>query len=423
MSTFRLPRRTFLRASGVTLSLPLLDALRLKTRGNEPVAPPRRFIGICATLGFHAPYLFPKTVGRDYESTPYLDLLQEHRNDFTLFSGVSHPEVDGGHFAEASFLTSAPHPKASSFKNTISLDQYLVEKSVPNTRIPFLTLATRKGSLSWTAGGVAIPASTSPSQLFRKMFINGTADEVALQVNQLRTGRSILDAVLCQANRLHQGLGTGDKDKLDQYMTAVRDVENRLQSAEDWVHKPKPTVGVKPPIDNPNEADMMDRSRLLFDLIELAFTTDSTRVVTLSMDAYGPGVTPVPGVKLGHHNLSHHGMDPQKIAELKLIDEAQMKVFGYLLTKLKGAKEQGGTLLDRTAVVFGSNLGNASSHDTRNMPMFLAGGGFRHGQHLAFDATNNYPLCNLYVSILQRMGIETDRFGSSTGTMTGLEMV
>lgn len=422
MSTFKIPRRTFLRASGVTLSLPLLDALSLKTRGNEPVAPPRRFIGICATLGFHAPYLFPKTAGRDYESTPYLDLLKEHRDDFTVFSGVSHPEVDGGHFAEASFLTSAPHPKASSFKNTISLDQYIVEKAVPNTRFPFLTLATRKGSLSWTAGGVAIPSTTSPAQLFRKMFVSGTADDVAGQVNQLRTGRSILDAVLGQANRLHKGLGSGDKEKLDQYMTAVRDVENRLQSAEDWVHKPKPAVSVKPPIDNPNEADMMDRSRLLFDLIELAFATDSTRVVTLSMDAYGPGVTPVPGVKLGHHNLSHHGMDPEKIAELKLVDEAQMQIFGYLLTKLKAAKEQGGSLLDRTAVVFGSNLGNASSHDTRNMPMFLAGGGFRHGQHLAFDQTNNHALCNVYVSILQRMGIETDRFGSSTGTMRGLEI-
>jgi hypothetical protein len=283
-------------------------------------------------------------------------------------------------------------------------------------------LATRKGTLSWTAGGVAIPSESSPAKLFQRLFLNGSPDEVAGQVHQLRTGRSILDTVLGQANRLHKSLDSGDRDKLDQYMTAVRDVENRLQSAEDWVHRPKPTVAVKPPIDNPNEADLMGRTRLLFDLIQLAFETDSTRVVTLSMDAYGPGLTPVPGVKRGHHALSHHGLDPEKIAELRLIDEAQIKVFGYLLEKLRGAKEQGGSLLDRTAVLFGSNLGNASSHDTRNMPMILAGGGFRHGQHLGFDTQNNKPLCNLYVSLLQRMGIETDRFGSSTGTMTGLEM-
>jgi hypothetical protein len=159
----------------------------------------------------------------------------------------------------------------------------------------------------------------------------------------------------------------------------------------------------------------------MIDVVRLAFAADSTRVATLNLDTVGAGLPIVPGVTIGHHNLSHHGLDPAKIAQLRLIEEAELKTFGYLLGALGGVKEQGGRLLDRTSVVFGSNLGNASSHDTHNMPMFFAGGGFRHGRHLAFDRENNYPLCNLFVSILQRMGIESDRFGSSTGTMRGLE--
>ncbi|MBL9083140.1 MAG: DUF1552 domain-containing protein [Planctomycetales bacterium] len=414
-------RRRFLKASGVTLALPLLDAFAPRVQGNVVSAPPRRFLGICHSLGFYAPNLFPVKAGRDYELTPYLKLIERHRERFTICSGVSHPEVDGGHFSEASFLTTAPHPKSSSFKNTISLDQYIVERTAPATRFPFLALATARGTMSWTSGGVPIPSENSPSAVFKKLFVEGTPEEAAEQVHKLDTGRSVLDAVLEQTRRMHKSLDAGDRDKLDQYMTAVRDVEGRLQSAQAWVKRSKPKVDAPIPADNPIEADVTGRGRLLFDLVQLAFSTDSTRVVTISMDAAGPGLHPLPGVKTGHHNLSHHGLDDAKLAELRLIEEAQMHMYGHLLDKLHGATEQGGTLLDRTAVVFGSNLGNASSHDTRNMPIFLAGGGFRHGQHLSFDRTNNYPLANAYVSILQRMGIETDRFGSASATMRGLE--
>jgi hypothetical protein len=424
MNTASFSRRRFLRAAGVTLSLPLFEAFAPRVlRGAEVATPPRRFLGICATLGFHAPYFFPATAGTEYETTPYLDLLTEHRDDFTVFSGVSLPEVDGGHFAEASFLTGAPHPKASSFKNTISLDQYIVERTAPDTRFPFLALTTRSGSLSWTAGGVQIPGQNSPSGLFKQLFVSGTKAEVEQQIHRLQLGKSILDTVLGRTKRLHDALGTDDRDKLDQYMTAIRDVEGRLHAAEAWVNRPKPTVEAEPPTDIPNEADLVGRTRLMFDLIQLAFATDSTRVITLCMDCFGTGIIPLPGVTHGHHALSHHGLDPEKIAELRLIEEEQLRVFAYLLERLKSSREQGGTLLDRTQVLFGSNLGNASSHDTRNMPVILAGGGFRHGRHLAFDRTNNYPLTKLYVSLLQRLGIETDRFSSGHGTMAGLAMV
>jgi hypothetical protein len=419
----KIGRRGFLQGAGVTLALPWLDALAPRVRGTEPAPPPPRFFAVCTTLGFHAPFLFPNTPGREYESTPYLDLLQEHREDFTVFSGVSHPEVDGGHYSEASFLTAAPHPKASTFKNTISLDQYMVEQAAPETRIPSLTLSTLGGTLSWTSRGVSIPAETSPAAVFKRLFVNGTKQEVDEQVHKLRVGKSVLDAVLGQAGKMYQGLDSSDREKLDQYMTAVRDVEGRLQDAEAWIHRPKPKVDVEPPVDIDNHSDLIGRTKLMIDVVQLAFATDSTRIATLNMDTVGAGLPIVPGVTMGHHNLSHHGLDPTKIAQLRLIEEAELKTFGYLLKKFGDAKEHGTRLLDRTHIVFGSNLGNASSHDTHNMPMFSAGGGFRHGQHLAFDRENNYPLCNLYVSILQKMGIESDRFGSSTGTFRGLEPV
>jgi hypothetical protein len=417
-----LNRRTFLRASGVTLALPLLDRFTCGAGANEPAETPRRMIAICTSLGFYAPNIFPTRAGRDYDSTPYLDLVKEHRNDFTFFSGVSLPEVDGGHFSEASFLTAAPHPKASTFKNTISLDQYIVERLAPETRFPFLALGTNERSLSWTAGGVQIPPETSPSQVFRRLFVNGTPDEVAAQVERLHTGQSILDATLGQTKKMHRSLGSSDREKLDQYMTAVRDVEHRLHASEAWVHRPKPAVAMSEPKDNPNPADLAGRSRLLFDLAHLALENDSTRYITINMDALARGRIPLDGVTFGHHNLSHHGLDPEKLAQLRIVEEEEMRTFGYLLAKLGSTGERGGRLLDRTMVLFGSNLGNANSHDTKNMPMFLAGGGFKHGQHLAFDRENNYPLTNLYVSMLQRLGIETDRFASGTSTMTGLEM-
>ena len=225
-----------------------------------------------------------------------------------------------------------------------------------------------------------------------------------------------------QANSIHSALGSRDRDKLDEYFTSVRELEQRMATSEQWAKKPKPKVDAKPPQDNNNPADLIGKTRLMFDLIHLALQTDSTRIITMLLLGTSL-VPPVPGVSMGHHDLSHHGQDPKKIEQLRADrnrkDEDRPRLAGEAE---KDATSRATTLLDRTAVFFSSNLGNAANHSTKNLPILLAGGGFRHGQHLAFDAKNPPPLSNLYVSMLQRMGIEADRFGSSTGTLTGLEM-
>src|SRR6185436_3583235 len=222
------------------------------------------------------------------------------------------------------------------------------------------------------------------------------------------------------AKALGGGLGHDDREKLEEYLASVRELEKRLAKDELWFKKPKPKVDAPPPKDVTNAADLLGRSKLLFDLTLLALQTDSTRLVTIMLggSSFAP---PIPGVTLGHHDLSHHGKDPNKLEQLKTVETEQMKLLRDLLAKLKQSKEDGSTLLDVTTVFLGSNLGDASSHSTQNLPVLLAGGGFQHGQHLPFEPKNPPPLCNLYVSMLQRLGIETDKFGTSTGTLTGLQ--
>ena len=223
-----------------------------------------------------------------------------------------------------------------------------------------------------------------------------------------------------RTKRMRTAVGSKDREKLDEYFTSVRELERRMVVNEEWSKKPKPKVDAKPPENNYVPADIVGKTRLMFDLIHLALQTDSTRLITLMLLGTSD-VPPIPGVSLGHHDLSHHGQDPKKIEQLRTVEMEKMKTVRELLEKLKKTEEQGEGLLDRTMLFFSSNLGNASNHSSRNLPVLLAGGGFRHGQHLAFNTDAPPPLCNLYVSMLQRLGIETDEFGSSTGTLTGLE--
>ena len=419
MSLKQISRRHFLRAAGVSLALPWLDAF---TRGSGPAAgPPRRMVCVCTPLGLHAPNLFPQESGRDYRLTPYLEALREFRDDFTVISGLAHPEVGPSHDSIFSFLTAAPHPeRRAGFRNSISLDQFAAEHVGGETRFPSLALSCEGFSLSWTRSGAIVPSDWSPSRVFARLFLAGRPDEVQAQARRLRDGRSILDAVRDQAGGLRPSLGTGDREKLDEYFTSVRELERRLARAEEWSRRPLPRVDARPPQDVTSGADLVGRARLMFDLIHLALQTDSTRLVTLMLLGTSL-VPPIPGVNLGHHDLSHHGQDPTKIAQLRAVELEKLRTLAAFLRKLKDTREQGGTLLDHTTVFFSSNLGNASSHSTRNLPVLLAGGGFRHGSHLAFDPANPPPLSNLYVSMLQRLGIEADRFGSSTGTLRGLE--
>jgi hypothetical protein len=411
-----LSRRTFLRGTGVSLALPFLEAmLPVRSLAASTVGAPKRMVAICTSLGVYGPALFPKETGRGYTSTPYLDLLKEHRDDFTIFSGLSHPEQSGpdGHASEQSWLTSARHPGMGGFRNTISIDQFIAEQTGMQTRYSSLVLGTNNVSQSYTRSGVMIPADTTPSKIFAKLFINGSKGEVENQMRKLREGRSIMDAVGEEAKRFGAKMGAGDRDKLDEYFTSVREMEGRLATAEDWVQKDKPHVDANVPKDVAEANDIIGRTQLLFELVPLALQTDSTRLITILIQGRGD-VPPVPGVNMDHHNLSHHGQDPEKIRQLELIEKAKLTAYAKLIGSLKSKSENGGSLLDNTSVLFGSNLGNANSHDWRNLPIMLAGGGFKHGQHIACDAKDNTPLANLFVQIMQKMGVESDAFGSSS---------
>lgn len=428
-------RRSFLRGTGIALTLPLLDsmtpAFAAATRiagGSSPDAKPRRMFAICNNLGLLPEQFFPKAGGRDYALSPYLEAMKEHRNDFTVFSGVSHPDVDGGHPADNCFLTAAPHPGSGGFKNTISLDQYIAERIGHLTRFPSLNLGVNvergQRSLAWTGSGVLIPCEEKASDVFRRMFMQGTKAETDSQIRKLELGRSILDSVAGQAKSLQRRVGNADRERLDQYFTSVRELEKRMQMSEEWESRPKPQVKAPVPLDPSSPREYMEKVRLMYDIARLAFETDSTRSIALLLDSVNSPVIDLGDTKLtdAYHNLSHHGRSEAKKAELKAIDLWHMKLLANLFSELKEIREEGESLLDRTMILYGSNLGNANTHVTTNLPVLFAGGGFKHGQHLAFDTERNYPLPNLFVSMLQRMGIDADRFASSTGTMRGLEL-
>jgi hypothetical protein len=426
-------RRAFLRGAGVAMALPMLDAMapalarQAVAAGATGPKEPRRLLAVCNNLGVLPEKFFPEGTGKNYKPSPYLELLGDFRNDFTVFSGVWHPDVDGGHPADNCFLTAAPHPGSGGFRNTISLDQYAAQQIGNVTRFPSLTLGVNvsqgQRSLSWTASGAMIPCEDKASEVFKRMFLTGSKAEVDQQVRRLELGQSIMDAVAGQAKSLERGLGARDRDRLDQYFTGVRELELRMGEAKEWEHRPKPKVDARMPVDPPSPKQYMAKVRLMYDMARLAFETDSTRMVTLMLDSVNSPAIDVEGAHIndGYHSLSHHGKSAAKMSQLEAIDREHMRLLAELYGHLKARKEAAASLLDRTMVLYGSNLGNANTHVTTNLPVLLAGGGFRHGQHLAFDRDRNYPLPNLFVSMMQRLGLETDRFATSTGTMRGLD--
>lgn len=409
-------RRQFLRAAGAFLALPLMGRAADKL-------PPKRLVAIHVPLGMMPQFFFPKA---GETSSPYLDLLAAHRAQFTVFSGLSHPGVDGNHHAGQCFLTGAPHPGQPTFRNSLSLDQFAAEQIGLENRFPSLALTVKNGdhyadSLSVSRSGVGIPAEASPRRLYRSLFVAGTPEEKAATMRRIEAGGSVLDLVLDKAARLERSVAPEDRVRLDQYFQSVRELEGRLQRSIAWENRPKPKVDYPEPKDIADANLVIEKSKLMFDLIRLALQTDSTRVVTLSLSTFSV-VPHVPGVKNETHGLTHHGNEPEKMAELRQIEEAQMSALAYLLQTLRDTKEAGASLLDQTQVLYGSCLGNANSHSNQNLPVILAGGGFKHGRQLAFDATNNTPLANLFVSMLQRLGIEADKFATGTGTLRGLEV-
>ncbi|MEX0867257.1 MAG: DUF1552 domain-containing protein [Pirellulales bacterium] len=413
---YSINRRHFLRTSGAVLALPWLESLA----GAAEPTPPRRMVSVCTAFGLYGPSLFPSTAGRDYSPSEYLKILAELRGDYTIFSGISHPDIGGDHASEACFLTAAKQPRRPGFRNTVSMDFLAARHVAGATRIPLLSLSTDDaGGLTHSQSGAPIRADWSPSKLYARMFLAGKATEVEAELQRLKNGQSILDRMQDRFDALTPRLSHRDQQQLADYTEAVREMEKQLHAGEQWVHRPKPTVDEPPPQDNPDKSDFIGRSKLMFQLIRLALQTDSTRVCSLFIR--GMDLTPpIEGVKENHHGLSHHGRNPAKLAELKLVEQAEMQAFREFLVDLRQTSEGAGSLLDHTQVLIGSNLGDASGHGTTNLPIILAGGGWKHGQHIAGDTKNNTPLCNLFVSMMQRFGMEIDAFGSSSGTMNGL---
>lgn len=410
----RLSRRAMLRGAGITLGLPLLEAMTPAFANVKAGPQAKRFVGVSMALGLHNPNLVPEGAGREYKPSRYLQSIQDLRNDFTVISGSSHPGVTGGHTAEGSIYSACPNARGSTSRNTISLDQYMAKHLGHETRFPSLVLNTNsQTSPSYTENGSMIPAENSAIRLFTRLFVNDTPKEQERQAELIRSGRSVMDLVGAEAKSLQRELGAGDRDKLDAWFTSVRDLEQRLALNEAWTHKPKPKVSLQPPTKIPRDNEVAVDG-IFLDIMHMALATDSTRFITLHIT--GNSVQGIEGVEESYHNLSHHGMDEEKLAQLAIVEQGVIDQWAGFLRKLKVDQ-----LLDETMVLLTSNLGNASAHDNKNMPVLFAGGGFKHGQHLAFDQKNNYPLPNLYLSALHRLGLQDEKFATSTTEMDGLK--
>ena len=410
-------RRSFLRGTGVALALPLLDIMG--PRFAHANAPTRRMVNICCTLGLYKDSWMPADEGKDYTPSQYLSIIDRHREKYTIFSGLSHEEQTGrqAHNSEITWLTSARHPGMDGFQNSISIDQVVADHLGYVTRYPSVVLGTlTPQSQSYDKNGVMIPAHTSPAEVFKQMFIQGTPEEIEKETQRINDGGSILDNLKGQTRALQNSGSSQDRQKLEAYFEAVRAAELELSKVRDWMDRPKPSVDSVPPVDNSDPADILGRIDLWLELMPLILATDSSRVISLMIQDHGV-VPKLQGITADQHNLSHHGQDPGKIAQLRQLETEIVKRFGLLMDSLDSQNENDSSLLDQTQVLFGSNLGNANSHNAENLPILVAGGDFNHGHHVVHDEKHNSPLCNMYLSLVQRMGVETDQFGQSTSTL------
>jgi hypothetical protein len=298
----------------------------------------------------------------------------------------------------------------------VTIDQYLAEEVGFETRFPSLTVGSEGGihggcQIAWTKAGVRVPPISGPAQLFERLFVSDSTERQARRVQENQVQASILDSVLEEANRLTKRVNSEDKDKLNEYLASVRDVEKRLELRQRWTSLSKPAA----PFEKPANRNAVEDLPLLYEMIALALQTDSTRIATLEIG--GDFLPQNLGIDKSHHGLSHHGNDPEAIANLITLEKYQIEQFSKFLTRLASMNDGDRTLLDSTAVLFGSGMGDANSHKNSDLPIILAGGGYKHGEfrQVPQEGMNKVPLCNLFVDIAQRMGVETASFGSSTG--------
>ncbi|MDG1898079.1 MAG: DUF1552 domain-containing protein [Fuerstiella sp.] len=409
------------------MALPYLDAMAETATVN---AVPMRMVCTGLNFGFVPRLFFPEVIGPDYELPERLQPLKSLKTDFTVFSGLDHgTEAQGGHGGVHAYLSGVLSKNSKGMPEAnISVDQKAAQYVGVQTRYPSLQLSSgydTNNMISWSAAGVSIPPVTNVETLYNLLFQRVDPSLRNSTQAKYAARSSILDLVRTDAEYLKLRVGARDRDKLDRYFTSVEEVEKRLTQASRWLDKPKPTVEYRLRV-AANELDFVDRVPLYYDLMALALQTDSTRVITLALGDIGANYGGF-NISRGYHQLTHHGKVPEYITELSVIEQFHTSQLARFLTQLRQVQEPNGrTLLDNTMVLFGSGMGNASSHSNRNLPLILAGGGFRHGEHKSYfkdeEKTKATPAGKLFVSMLQRFGLETDCFGLANSTLTGLEV-
>lgn len=409
-----LSRRQFLRGTGACLALPFLETF---AQGAEKRAPVQRLVCVANPFGMINGAFFPEEAGSVAALPESLKPLEDWRGKFTVFSNLDHG-FGGGHGATHAFLSGVRQSEAASMPNgNITLDQFCGERCAGQTRFPVLNTSAGSNDgggveLSWTRSGVMVPSIQKVSRVFQMLFVDDPAAEAGQRAERYNEQGSILDAVNEQAKAMNRRLSTRDQQKLDQYFTSVREVEKSLQEEKAWLSRPRPKVDMK----EPRNGTVTQQLPILFDLLTLALQTDSTRVATIEV----PGAFDVAGVGLepkGYHAYSHHGKDPALMAGLRKVERYQMEQLARFMKKLADLD-----LLDSTQILFGSGMSDGSAHTNRNLPILLAGGGYAHQTHLALpeEQGKRVPLCNLYLKMAQRFGIEASAFGNSKGTINGL---
>ena len=450
--SWHLSRRQLLRGAGVSLALPLLNCMAGIGRAAPEAAKskPKRSVFLYIPNGVNTLTWQIEKGGKDFEFSKPMASLERHRADVTPISGLHHPKVLGKHHnCDKVWLTGADVPSdGGAFRNSVSADQLMAEVQGAATRFSSLELAIEGHSLAWSRDGIQLPAERDTRTIFNMLF--GVEKESKSTINRrLNRRSSILDAVADDAQRVNRQLGAEDRTKLDEYLTAVRQVEVRTQRAESWLNIPKPKID---PADEArltrklNMSQVREYYRLFYDLMVLALRTDSTRVITcmICSESNG-GAIPDIGISQARHGLSHHNGDPEQLRRLTETDTFLVEQLSYFLDQLKAHSEDGQPLLDTTQVLWGSGMAYGHSHGNANLPTILAGGralGHKHGQHVDFnlpkigqynvaDSNGHYRVCsrpvdtdarlsNLLLNMLQRVDVETEKFQDSVSTISAI---
>jgi len=398
-----LSRKEFLKI-GAALPLALHSLSLRAAQKPKSATPPKRIMFICNSLGFYEPNFFPQTRG-DLSSSQYLAGMKT-KDKMTVFQNLFHPGMEtSNHDSEKSFLTGVPHPEAANFTNTISLDQILARHMGGDTRFPFLPLSIydRGWGCSWNSRGVAIPTLYDETKIFDKLF---GKEDLQAKRQQILDDQQVVRSLYRDLKQLKRSGGNGAK--IDSYRTVIAELEAKLEHEQFWLDTKKPQVPNT--LSEDQEYAFSTKVRNLLELSKLAFQTDSTRVITFSMD-WIYGAIDVPGATGGWHTLSHHSGNSEKLDKLVRIELDLLKHLNQFLSDLDRIPEGNGTLLDHTTVVIGSNFGDSSDHTCNNLPTIVAGGGYRHQAHTVLEKPT--PLCNLYLELLHEFNIDQGEFGSS----------